>query len=143
MLVLDHGTPSLTGPQRAYFRTMATAHLIHGFLGAGKTTLARALEQKLPAIRFSHDEWMARLYGIDPPIEHFQEYFRRVSDQIDTVWPRCLQLGLDVVLDLGFWTRRERDAARDKIERIGANACLYHVTCAEHEARRRITACIA
>jgi predicted kinase len=40
---------------------MPTAHLIHGFLGVGKTTLARQLEQKIPAIRFSHDEWMTRL----------------------------------------------------------------------------------
>jgi predicted kinase len=27
---------------------MPTAHLIHGFLGVGKTTLARQLEQKIP-----------------------------------------------------------------------------------------------
>lgn len=43
---------------------MATAHLIHGFLGVGKTTFARQLEERLPAIRFSHDEWMARRYGM-------------------------------------------------------------------------------
>ena len=47
---------------------MATAHLIHGFLGAGKTTFARELEQNIPAIRFSHDEWMTRLYGDDPAL---------------------------------------------------------------------------
>jgi hypothetical protein len=35
---------------------MATAHLSHGFLGVGKTTLARRLEKDIPAIRFSHDE---------------------------------------------------------------------------------------
>jgi hypothetical protein len=34
-----------------------------------QTTLARQLEQRIPAIRFSHDEWMARLYGDDPPVE--------------------------------------------------------------------------
>jgi hypothetical protein len=43
---------------------------------------------------------MARLYGADPPLEQFPEFFRRVSDQIGAVWPRCLELGLDVVLDL-------------------------------------------
>jgi tRNA uridine 5-carbamoylmethylation protein Kti12 len=42
---------------------MATAHLIHGFLGAGKTTFARQLERELRAIRFSQDEWMANLNG--------------------------------------------------------------------------------
>jgi predicted kinase len=117
---------------------MATAHLIYGFLGAGKTTLARSLEEKLPAIRFSHDEWMVRLYGVDPPGEHFPDFRRRVSEQIDTVWPRCLQLGLDVVLDFGFWARSERDAVRAKIDMIGASARLYHVTCSEKEAWQRI-----
>jgi predicted kinase len=52
---------------------MPTVHMIHGYLGAGKTTFARRLEQELPAIRFTHDEWMARLYGIDPPVEHFAD----------------------------------------------------------------------
>ena len=117
---------------------MATAHLIHGFLGVGKTTLARQLEQKVPAIRFSHDEWMTRLYGDDPPVEHFQEFYRRVSQQLEEVWPRCLELGVDVVLDFGCWTRRERDALWAKIAAIGAEARLYRVTCSEEESWRRI-----
>ena len=103
---------------------MPTAHLIHGYLGAGKTTFARRLERNIPAIRFSHDEWMVRFYGNDPPIEHFAEFYRRVSEQTEEVWSRCLELGLDVVLDFGFWTRRERDATREKILAIGAQARL-------------------
>jgi predicted kinase len=47
---------------------MATAHLIDGYIGAGKMTFARSLEQELPANRFSHNEWTANLYGDDPPI---------------------------------------------------------------------------
>jgi predicted kinase len=119
-------------------KDMATAHLIHGFLGAGKTTFARHLEQRIPAIRFSHDEWMTRLYGDDPPVEQFAEFYRRVCEQLDEVWPRCLELGLDVVLDFGCWTRRERDALRAKIAAVGGAARLYRVTCAEEEAWRRI-----
>lgn len=41
---------------------MATAHLIHGYIGAGKTTFARRLETELPAVRFTHDEGMARFF---------------------------------------------------------------------------------
>jgi predicted kinase len=93
---------------------MATAHLIHGFLGVGKTTLARQLERSIPAIRFSRDEWMTRLYGNDPPVEHFAELYRRVCQQVEEVWPRCLELGLNVVLDFGFWTRQERDCCQSK-----------------------------
>jgi predicted kinase len=117
---------------------MPAAHLIHGFLGVGKTTLARQLEQEIPAIRFSHDEWMTRLYGDDPPVEQFSDFYARVSEQLEEVWPRCLELGLDVVLDFGCWTRRERDAFRAKIAAVGAQARLYRVTCSEEEAWRRI-----
>jgi len=37
--------------------------MIHGYLGTGKTTFARKLERELPAIRFSHDEWITRIFG--------------------------------------------------------------------------------
>ena len=117
---------------------MATVHLIHGFLGSGKTTFARQLEESLPAIRFTHDEWMSRIYGEDPPVERFAEYFLRVSDQIASVWPRCAELGLDVVLDLNFWARKQRDEARAGIAAIGADAILYRLACSDEEAWRRI-----
>ena len=117
---------------------MPTAHLIHGFLGAGKTTFARRLECNIPAIRFSHDEWVTHFYGNNPPAEHFADFCRRVSEQVEEIWLRCLELGLDVVLDFGSWTRRERDATRAKISALDAQARLYRLSCSEDEAWRRI-----
>ena len=61
-----------------------------------------------------------------------------VYEQLEDVWPRCLELGVDVVLDFGCWTRRDRDVLRAKIAAIGAEARLYRVTCREDEAWRRI-----
>lgn len=119
---------------------MATAHLLHGFLGVGKTTFARHLEQTLPAIRFTHDEWMQRLYGDDPPERHFADYAARVSAQMESVWTRCLSLGLDVVLDAGLWSRAERDRMLDLVRALGAEAKLYRLVCDEATALRRITA---
>jgi predicted kinase len=117
---------------------MAKAHLIHGYLGAGKTTFARRLEQELRAIRFTHDEWMSRLYGDDPSAEMFPEYSERISGLIDSVWPRCLELGLDVVLDLNFWKRKQRDRVREEVRALGADVCLYRLVCSDEEAWRRI-----
>ena len=117
---------------------MPTAHLIHGYLGAGKTTLARRLEAELPALRFSHDEWMARLHGEDPPEDLFADHYRRVWELMETLRPRALALGIDVVLDLGFWRRAERDRARDLAKAAGANVRLYSLTCPEDEAWARI-----
>jgi predicted kinase len=132
--------PDKRGPyrERADLRRMPTVHLIHGFLGAGKTAFARRLEADLPAVRFTHDEWMATLYGDDPPMEQFPEYFRRVSDQIGSIWPRCAELGLDVVLDLNFWSRKQRDKTRALVTAIGATPRLYRLVCSDDEAWRRI-----
>jgi predicted kinase len=116
---------------------MPTAHSIHGYLGVGKTTFARQLERDTLAIRFSHDEWMVRLYGDNPPVERFADYYRRVYEQIEEIWPRCLNFGVDVVLDFGFWSRDERDATREKISELGAVARLYRLNCPEDEAWRR------
>jgi predicted kinase len=119
---------------------MATAHLIHGFLGVGKTTFARRLERELPAVRYSHDEWMARLYGIDPPVERFAAYRDAVSDVMNAHWPRVLACGADVILDFGFWTRASRDEARAGAAKVGAHVRLYCLECPETIARSRCRA---
>ena len=117
---------------------MATVYMIHGYLGAGKTTFARELEQNLPALRFTHDEWMLRLYGEDPSPEQFQVFFDRVSERIEALWTRCIALGLDVVLDLGFWSRKQRDEVRSTAAMLGAGVQLYRLSCTDGEAWARI-----
>ena len=119
---------------------MATAHLIHGYLGAGKTTFAKRLEQDLPAVRFSHDEWMSRLYGDDPPADRFAIQHDRVWDLMAGVGMRCLDLGMDVVLDMGFWSRSQRDHVRDRITAAGAACRLYQLACPDDEAWARVEA---
>jgi predicted kinase len=119
---------------------MATAHLLFGYLGSGKTTFAKRLEVEHAAVRFTPDEWMARLFGDDPPEESFPEKAAAILELLEPLWTRCLSLGLDVVLDYGFWTRKERDEVRAAVERLGASACLYRLECSDDEARRRIDA---
>ena len=119
---------------------MAVAHLIHGFIGSGKTTYAKKLEKALPALRFSIDEWITQLYGQNPPSDRFDEYHDRASTVIWQVAIQALQLGQDVILDFGFWSRSSRDEARDRIRQIGAKTVLYSVVCAEEVMRARTLA---
>ena len=117
---------------------MATAHLVFGFLGSGKTTLARRLERRHGAVRFTPDEWMARLFGEDPPADTFGDRAAAILDIMEPLWVRCLSLGLDVVLDFGFWSRAERDRVRAAVEAVGATPVLWAVRCSDDEARERI-----
>lgn len=118
---------------------MATAHLVFGFLGAGKTTLAKRLERQHDAVRFTPDEWMARLFGEDPPADTFQDKAAAILDIMQPLWVRCLSLGLDVVLDYGIWSRAERDHVRDVVTAIGATPLLWSVSCSDDEALKRIS----
>lgn len=114
------------------------AYMVHGFLGVGKTTFAKKLEIEQAAVRFTHDEWMVRLYGSDPPAEHFQEYACRVFETMEEVWTRCLDLGTNIVLDFGFWSQAERKYVRSVVSRCNGEPVLYRLACSEDVAWKRI-----
>jgi predicted kinase len=117
----------------------AIAFLIHGYLGAGKTTLAYRLEAEKQAVRFTHDEWMRSLYGEDPPESTFRERAQRVSNVIEATWMRCMLLKTNVILDFGFWSRRERDRVRGVVASLGGEAILYRLSCPDDVAWERIS----
>ncbi len=116
---------------------MPTVHLIHGYIGAGKTTFSKRLAEEVNGVRFNPDEWMVRLYGEDPPADQFAERLERVFALLDEQWMRVARRGVDVVLDYGLWTRASRDAARQRAAAVGATCHLYALQCAESTARAR------
>ncbi|HEY0014212.1 MAG TPA: AAA family ATPase [Allosphingosinicella sp.] len=118
---------------------MATAHLLFGFVGSGKTTLAKELERRHRAVRFTPDDWMARVFGEDAHAAIFKEKEAAILDLLEPMWMRCLHLDVDVVLDYGFWSRAERDHIRKLVGSSGGQALLYNVECPAEEAWRRVS----
>jgi predicted kinase len=114
-----------------------TVHLLHGFIGSGKTTFARQLERECGAVRFSHDEWMVRLHGWKPPETRYSEYFAQVESLIWEEVTRAIRAGADAILDFGFWTRESRDVARNRVRSIDAAAKFYEINCPRQIMRAR------
>jgi len=111
---------------------MPTTHLICGPTGAGKTTVARKLAAEHGAVRFSIDEWMASLFAADAPdpltFDWAIERVGRCEAQIWRTGLAVLAAGRDIVLDLGFTAREQRDRFRALAAADGFDVVLYHVT---------------
>jgi predicted kinase len=118
--------------------TQTTLHLLCGLPGTGKTTFARKLEGERKAVRFTHDEWMHRLYGDNLPADQFQVYHERVSTLIWDYTERLIAFGVDVILDFGFWKKKARQEAVDRAKILGVTPILYKFTCPQAEANRRV-----
>lgn len=109
--------------------TVPTLFLICGLPCSGKTTLAKQLERERKALRLTPDEWMARIVG-----DGFDEKKRAITEAIQwEIAARCLTLGINVILDFGFWSRTERDDYRTRAQNLGANLelCYLNVTMEE------------
>jgi predicted kinase len=107
---------------------------------SGKTTLAKQIEHERAALRLTPDEWITRLFGVDLLVEALDA----ARDPVETVlWElaaRVLVLGVDVVLDFGFWSRSEREEFRLRATRLGACSELHFLDVPEEELLIRLAA---
>ncbi len=117
---------------------MATLFLICGLPGSGKTTLAKQLEHTYSALRLCPDEWIsAILADVSNTIE-----MDRLRTPVESVqWEvakRALTLGINVILENGFWSREERDSYRAQADSLGANVKLIYLNVDRDELWARL-----
>lgn len=119
---------------------MATLFLMCGLPGSGKTTLAKRLERERDALRLTPDEWIARLFGrsLTPPA---LDWCRDPVEALQwEVAERALRLGVNVVLDFGFWSRAEREEFRARAAALGAGSELHFLDAPRAELSARLAA---
>ena len=120
-------------------RNIATLHLTCGLPGAGKTTLAREIEQR-GALRLTSDEWIIRLHGDDPATARNEAIRNGVEAALLDLAVRVLSLGVDVVLDFGVWSRSEREEFRARAAALGARSELHFLDIPLDELIARVAA---
>lgn len=105
-----------------------------GLPGSGKTTLAKRLERDLPALRLAPDEWMCRIVG-----NGHDEEKRSIVEAVQwEIAARVLSLGVNVILEYGFWSRSERDDFRSRAAALGSNTQLHFLNVPRDELLRRL-----
>jgi predicted kinase len=113
-------------------------YLICGFIGAGKTTFAKKLEEKTGAVRITKDEWSVRLIGTDPTIDGYEEWDDKICELSRDVAFQIAGRGMNVIIDEGFWEKEQRVEMRRRTDAIGAKAVMYFVETPLETIRERV-----
>jgi predicted kinase len=111
-----------------------TLFLTVGLPGTGKTTAARQLEVEHGALRLTKDEWVKALYGQDNPASAQ----RVIEGRLIQIGLRALELGTNVVIDYGLWSRDERSALRQAALDRGARVDMRYFELTPAEQRSRL-----
>src|SRR5579864_5790090 len=119
-------------------KRQSIVYLICGFIGAGKTTFAKKLEEKTGAARVTKDEWSIRLIGNDPTIDGYAQWDRKIIDLSRDIAFQIAEKGMDVIMDEGFWERETRDEMRKRAEAIGAKVVMYYLDTPIETIRERV-----
>ena len=96
----------------------AVVYLMVGLPGAGKTYRAKELEISASALRLTPDEWQIALFGDQNPPDKRD----LVEGKLVQLGMRAAELGVNVVLDFGFWSKDERSALRWIAGTVGARS---------------------
>lgn len=105
-----------------------------GLPGTGKTTAARRIEVERRALRLTKDEWVKALYGHEnPPAAQ-----NVIEGRLIQIGLRALELGVNVVIDYGLWSRDERSALRQAAADRGAAVEMHYFELDPEEQRRRL-----
>jgi predicted kinase len=111
-----------------------TLFLTVGLPASGKTVGAQRIEVGRNALRLTKDEWVKALYGHENPPSATDV----IEGRLIQIGLRTLELGSNVVIDFGLWSRDERSALRQAAADRGARVEIHYFEVSPPEQRRRL-----
>lgn len=117
-------------------------HFISGATGAGKTTYALQLCERIGAVLFSIDDWMTNLFWMDSPQPLEAAWsLERVERCLTQIWATAVQVAArDVPCVLGFTRAADRARFFELARRAGLPARLHFIDAPVEERWRRVAA---
>lgn len=115
--------------------------LVCGPTGVGKTTYSLSLAKEIEAIKFSIDPWMQTLFSKDMTSLDFDwmmERVNRCSEQIWQVSEQILAIYGNVILDLGFTTKEQRDVFAHRGRELGLDPEIHYLNASTETRKQRV-----
>ena len=116
---------------------MPKVYLMCGKICSGKTTHANQLRTQHRAVVLSVDEITLALFGQDAGDQH-DTYVERAENYLYHKSLEILESGINVVLDWGFWTKQERDFARDFYGARNVEFEFHYIDVSDSEWEKRL-----
>lgn len=116
---------------------MAKVYILCGKICSGKTTYSQKLRKEHQAVILSVDDITLTLLGqnggdlLDVYVEKLEQYFFQKTVEI-------VETGINVVLDWGFWTKTERDFAKEFYGSRGIEYEFHYISISDEEWYRRL-----
>ena len=116
---------------------MAKVYILCGKICSGKSTYSQKLRKSQKAVILSVDDITLTLLGqnggdtLDIYVEKLEQYFFQKSVEI-------VETGINVILDWGFWTKAERDFAKEFYNFRGIEYEFHYISINDEEWYRRL-----
>lgn len=115
--------------------------LVCGPTGVGKTTYSLALSKEIEAVRFSIDPWMTTLFSKDMTSLDYEWMIERVHRCYDQIWEvssQILSLDGNVILDLGFTEKTQRDVFTERAASMNITPEVHYLKAPTEVRKKRV-----
>ena len=116
---------------------MAKVILICGKICSGKSTYAEQLRIQNNAVLLSTDEITLALFGQHCGDKH-DDYVERTQNYLFNKSLELIEVGVNVILDWGFWLKEERDYAREFYNSRNIECEFHYIDISEETWKARL-----
>ncbi len=114
-----------------------TLYLLCGLPGSGKTHFAKNLEN-VNTVRFTLDEEFFKKFGKDYDKTKYAEFEENLKEEILEKSKQLVKENKNVILDFGFWKKKDREVIKAMFEKLGGEVKLIFFDITKETRYKRV-----